>query len=256
MCKSVTASVLRGSHLQSDVESIIIFFFLFLFVGSWWQWGEGVLVIVAWQLLLLLLKSSAPCQQHPDLTGLQAGDTHTILCLKKSLQQELWLIHISAGMNKNIESERWISHWNTICFGELSSPQLPLFLISFWNLETGPYPGACQGCGMKSGWVGAGFVGQRVDSMQQDWLLLVQHFDPTGGLHLAAVLMGRCLGCSVGPPWNQRRPFFHAFTPLFIPSVHCKQGGVLDSMWDPKMDWREELTKEPRPFQGKTKKTS
>ena len=53
---------------------------------------------------------------------------------------------------------------------------------------------------MKSGWVGAGFVGQRVDSMQQDWLLLVQHFDPTGGLHLAAVLMGRYLGCSLGPP--------------------------------------------------------
>ena len=53
---------------------------------------------------------------------------------------------------------------------------------------------------MKSGWVGAGFVGQRVDSMQQDWLLLVQHFDPTGGLHLAAVLMGCCLGCSLGPP--------------------------------------------------------
>ena len=28
----MTASVLRGSHLQSDVESIIIFFFLFFFL--------------------------------------------------------------------------------------------------------------------------------------------------------------------------------------------------------------------------------
>ena len=89
---------------------------------------------------------------------------------------------------------------------------------------------------MKSGWVGVGFEGQRVGSRQQDWMLRGQHLGPTGGLHLAVVLMGLCLGCSLGPPRNQRHPFFHAFTPSVIPSVHCKQGDVLDSMWDPKRD--------------------
>lgn len=41
--------------------------------------------------------------------------------------------------------------------------------------------------------------------------------------------VGLCLGCSLGPPRNQRHPFscIHSFS---IPSVHCKQGNVLDSM--------------------------
>lgn len=58
-------------------------FFFLLFVGSWWEWGKGVLVSVTWQLLLLLLKSLAPCQQHPDLAGLQAGNIHTMMHFEK-----------------------------------------------------------------------------------------------------------------------------------------------------------------------------
>lgn len=80
---------------------------------------------------------------------------------------------------------------------------------------------------MKPGWVGVGFGGQRVGSMEQDWRPLVQRFGPIDGFQLAPVLTGLCLGCSLGPPLNQCRSFFHSFTPLFIASVLCKQGSVL-----------------------------
>ena len=67
---------------------------------------------------------------------------------------------------------------------------------------------------MKAGWLVVGFGGQRVGSMQQDWMLLGHLI---GGLHLAAVLRGLCLGCSLGPPRNPHRLFLHAFTALFSP---------------------------------------
>lgn len=119
---------------------------------------------------------------------------------KKILGQEPWLIHISARMNKDTGSERCISHWNTVCFWKLSPPQLPLFLTSFWNLETNSLNWCLLRMWDKAWWGGCGGLG--ADSWLWSRTRLSQYNSCTGCPQLVPVLIGLCLGCSSEPPLN------------------------------------------------------
>lgn len=145
----------------------INYFFSFLFfVAGWWDWGtEPWLVTTAFVAAAEII---SPLPTAPRACR-SAGWIYTQWCIKKILQQELWVIHISArrikilGVKDRLVTgtqfafENWVPH----------SCPVPHQHLKFGN-QTRNW---CLPERWDEAWLGrCGVWGQRVGLKEQDWI--------------------------------------------------------------------------------------